>query len=108
MINCQSLKSKKTSFENLVSSCSYDPDIFVGTESWLSSEIANNEIFLSGYTIYRRDHPDGYGGIFFGCRSSYTSISINMQTTCEICNILKSRSPPRHFTYHICILSSEQ
>ena len=82
MVNCQSIKSKKASFENLLSS--HDPDFFVGTESWLSPEITNNEIFPSCYTIYRRDRPDGYGGVFFGCHSSYTCTHIDIQTTCDI------------------------
>ena len=74
-VNCQSLKSKRASlfwkFIIIIWS-----RFFVGTESWLSSEIANDEIFPYGCTIYRRDHPDGYGGVFFSCCSSYTSISI--------------------------------
>ena len=82
MVNCQSIKSKKASFENLLSS--HDPDFFVGTESWLSPEITNNEIFPSCYTICRRDRPDGYGGIFFGCHSSYTCTHIDIQTICDI------------------------
>ena len=66
MINCQSIKSKtfRNSFQNLISL--YDPDFIVGTEFWLSPEIINNENFPPGYTIYRKDHPDGYGGVFFG------------------------------------------
>ena len=82
VINCQSIKSKKASFENLIST--YDPDFFVGTESWLSPDITNNEIFPPGYIIHRRDRPDGYGGVFFGCRSIYMCTHINIQTTCEI------------------------
>ena len=62
VINCQSIRSKKASFENLI--LSHNPDFFVGTESWLSPEITNNEIFPSCYTVNRRDHPDGYGGVF--------------------------------------------
>ena len=36
------------------------PDIIVGTETWLTTEIHDNEIFPLelGYTIYRRDRID--------------------------------------------------
>ena len=82
VINCQSIRSKKASFENLI--LSHNPDFFVGTESWLLPEITNNEIFPSCYTIYRRDRPDGYGGVFFGCRNNIKCTHIDIQTTCEI------------------------
>lgn len=82
MINCQSIKSKQASFENLIST--YDPDFFVGTESWLSPDITNNEIFPLGYSIYRKDRSDHHGGVFFGCRDAYMCRNIDIQTTCEI------------------------
>ena len=47
-------------------------------------EYTDNEIFPSCYTIYRRDRPDGYGGVFFGCHNSYTCTHIDIQTTCDI------------------------
>ena len=47
-------------------------------------EYTDNEIFPSCYTIYRRDRPDGYGGVFFGCHNSYTCTHIDIQITCDI------------------------
>ena len=74
--------TKQTYSENLVSL--YDPDFFVGTESWLSSKITNNESFPPGYIIYGRDSPDGYREVFFDCLSGCRYTCINIQTTCEI------------------------
>ena len=43
------------------------PDIIVGTESWLSSDIRDSEIFPPGYTPYRADRVSKTtrsGGVF--------------------------------------------
>ena len=47
VINCQSVPSKKSSYNNLVDY--YNPHIVFGTESWLCPEIRNSEIFSSEY-----------------------------------------------------------
>ena len=52
-VNCQSVKSKVPQFINLVEST--EPDIVLGTESWLSSDIHDSECFQSGYSVYRKD-----------------------------------------------------
>jgi len=43
----------------------YKPHIIVGTETWLSTSICNNEVIPSewNYTLYQKDRPDGYGGV---------------------------------------------
>ena len=81
VINYQSIKSKKDSFTNLLSI--HDLDFFISTESWLT-KIRNNEIFPLGYTIYRRDRSDGYGGVFIGCRSTLRCVCIDNNTNSEI------------------------
>ena len=57
--NCQSVKSKKDSFTHLLSTT--NPDFFIGTESWLTDDINNNEIFPPGYSVHRKDRSGGYG-----------------------------------------------
>ena len=37
---------------------------FSGSESWLKLTTVSSELFLSGYTVYRKDLSDGYGGLF--------------------------------------------
>ena len=42
------------------------PDVIIGTETWLNSNITSQEIFKPewDYTVYRKDRPDqSYGGV---------------------------------------------
>ena len=82
VLNCQSIQAKKPAFHAMVHQ--YHPDFIVGTESWLTADILNNEIFPHGYNIYRKDRPDGYGGVFFACRDNILCRQLSLNTTCEI------------------------
>ena len=82
IVNCQSVQAKKCSFLLLIDQ--YIPDIIVGTESWLTPAINSSEIFPSNYNIYRRDRPDGYGGVFLACKSNLISEELSLSTTCEM------------------------
>ena len=57
---------------------------FIGTESWLTEDINNNEIFPPCYMVHRKDRPDGYGGVFFGCRNAYTRTHINISNSSQV------------------------
>ena len=88
-----SIIAKKPSFFNLINE--HNPDFIVGTESWLSHSIHNNEIFPLTYWIYRHDRADGYGGVFVACKSNIISEEISFSTLCEIaafCVSLSSES----------------
>ena len=61
ILNCQSPLAKKESFVNLLDL--HHPDIVFGSESWSKPNIVYSEVFPSDYTVYRKDHPDGYGGL---------------------------------------------
>jgi hypothetical protein len=52
-VNCRSILSKILEFWNLVDT--YNPDVVIGTESWLSEEINNAEVFRDDYITFRRD-----------------------------------------------------
>jgi len=52
-VNCRSILSKISEFGNLVDT--YNPDVIIGTESWLREEIKNDEVFGDDYTSFRRD-----------------------------------------------------
>ena len=82
VLNCQSIQAKKPAFHAMVHQ--YHPDFIVGTESWLTADILNNEIFPHGYNVYRKDRPDGYGGVFFACRDNILCRQLSLNTTCEI------------------------
>ncbi len=48
-----------------------NPDVIIGTESWLDESIQSAEIFPSNFSIFRRDRPQGNrGGVFIAVRDS--------------------------------------
>jgi hypothetical protein len=51
--NCRSILNKILEFWNLVDA--YNPDVIIGTESWLTEEINNSEVFRDDYTTCRID-----------------------------------------------------
>jgi hypothetical protein len=52
-VNCRSTLNKVLEFWNLVDT--YDPDVIIGTESWLREEINNAEVFRDDYKSFRKD-----------------------------------------------------
>ena len=66
-----------------------NPDIVVGTESWLTPDIQNSEIFPTelNYSVHRRDRENNKigGGIFILVKNSLVSTRIaEAETNCEI------------------------
>ncbi|KAJ4442434.1 hypothetical protein ANN_04020 [Periplaneta americana] len=57
-------RDQKFEFWNLVNS--HNPDIVIGTESWLSSEVTDSEVFRNDYVTYRCDRL-GTGRRVFIC-----------------------------------------
>ena len=51
--NCRSICNKILEFWNLIDT--YNPDVVIGKESWLSEEIKNSEVFRDDYITFRRD-----------------------------------------------------
>ena len=74
-VNSQSVRAKNAGFRCLVQE--EDPDIIVGTESWLNSNITPGEDFPSHYNIFRKDRVkknDSHSGVFYsGQKQSYCS-----------------------------------
>ncbi len=65
--------NKVIEFWNLIEAC--DPDIVVGTESWLSDAVANSEIFRSDYITFRRDRETRGGGVFICVKNTLNVVS---------------------------------
>jgi hypothetical protein len=44
----------------------YNPDVIIGTESWLREDVSNVEVFWGRdyYIAFRRDRNIGGGGVF--------------------------------------------
>ena len=64
-VNCRSVCNKALEFWNVGDT--YNPDVVIGTESWLKKDISNAEVFRADFTTYRRDWPSGWGGGSFIC-----------------------------------------
>jgi hypothetical protein len=70
-VNCRSIYKNTLDIWNLTDTC--NPDVVIGTESRLSEEISNADVFRGDYTTSRRDrHTRGGGGVFI-CVNNYTT-----------------------------------
>ncbi|KAJ8026320.1 RNA-directed DNA polymerase from mobile element jockey [Holothuria leucospilota] len=69
-VNCQSVKGKVRELANLIQTT--DPDIILGTESWLNSSISNGEIFPDNYEVIRKDRITNTtgGGVFIAYKNT--------------------------------------
>jgi len=66
-INFQSICNKREIFENLINSS--DPDIIIGTETWLKPNILNSELLpKSHHIVARKDRKDGHGGVIIATK----------------------------------------
>ncbi|XP_064628137.1 uncharacterized protein LOC135487880 [Lineus longissimus] len=89
-VNCNSISSKRGSFQHLVDT--HDPDIVVATETKLTSSINNGEIgapdqISAKYNIFREDRnaKNLGGGVMIAVKSEIaSSIMPNLDTDCEI------------------------
>jgi len=57
-VNCRSVYNKAIELWNLVDT--YNPDVVIGTESWLKEDISNAEVFRDHFTTFRRDRVVGF------------------------------------------------
>ncbi|KAK3096098.1 hypothetical protein FSP39_023212 [Pinctada imbricata] len=89
-LNIQSVRSKMSTFANIVDSS--NPDIIVGTETWLRPEIHDAEFTPPGYMVKaRRDRHDGYGGVFIMTNVNLPCEEIQISTTSEVVAISVKR-----------------
>ena len=84
MINFQSVLAKRAESTNLIHE--KQPNIIFGSETWLSPNINSSEFFPPGYTLFRKDRSDGYGGVFLAFKESLTvaEYQIDNPNSCEI------------------------
>ena len=76
--------NKKEEIDHLLYST--NTDIIVGTESWLTPDIKDHEVFPPDFTVYRRDREIGQGGgVFIAVRADVVSLrEKDLETECEI------------------------
>ena len=73
---------EKPVLDNLIHQ--YNPDVIVGTESWLKPTISSSEIFPPDYEVFRRDRSDGYGGVFLACSKNYSWQNVPIKTSYNV------------------------
>ena len=84
-INFQSIINKKADLLDFI--YTYKPSIIIGTETWLSASVSNNEIIPDkwNYVIYRKDRSDNYGGVLIAISKQIPSYEVSsLQTDCEL------------------------
>ena len=81
-VNCRSIYNKALDFWNVVDT--YNPDIIIGTESWLREEIGNSEIFRADFTTFRRDRHTRGGGVFICVKNNLTCSELWVDDDFEI------------------------
>lgn len=88
-LNFQSLKNKKPELDFLIDSI--NPDIVIGTETWLDPSVSSYEFFPANhFTVYRKDRQpnkkgQSHGGVLIAVRNEFQSSEVKeLQTNCEI------------------------
>ena len=84
-INCRSVVEKKVEFQYFTDQTK--PDIIVGTESWLTDNHYNSEIFdTDQYSIFRKDRKGRRGGgVFLAIKHSLNPVSQpELDTSAEV------------------------
>jgi len=67
-VNCRSIYKNTLDFWNLIDT--YKSGVVIRTESWLSEEISNAEVFRAHYTTFRRDRHTRGDEVFI-CVNNY-------------------------------------
>lgn len=81
-VNCRSVVNKSLNLWNIIEI--YNADIVIGTESWLSVDISNAEIFRGDYAVFRRDRGSRGGGVFICVKNCYKSLELWSDAECEM------------------------
>jgi hypothetical protein len=63
-----------------------NPDIIIGTETWLRPAVKSEELLPSDkYTIVRKDRKDSYGGVLIAYKNDLIGVHrLDLDTNCEI------------------------
>ena len=94
--NARSLLPKLSELQLLAGSCS--PDIICITESWISKEIRDSELFIPGYHLTRMDRNRNGGGVLMYVSSSLHFFVLPKCDGLELLSIMVSNG-----TSKVCI-----
>ena len=79
----------------------HNPDVIIGTESWLSTDINDTEIFPQDYVVYRKDRSERLGGgVFIAIRD--TIVSYKEDWNCNgLCEAVWCRIVDKYNTHYL-------
>ena len=60
IINFQSIQNKVPEFETFTMAC--QPDVIISTETWVTPDIGNSEVFWEEYAVFHKDRVWKTGG----------------------------------------------
>jgi hypothetical protein len=100
-VNCRSIYNKALEFWNLVDTC--NPDVVIGTESWLKEDINNAEVFRSDFTTFRRDRSARGGGVFVCVKNFIASKELWVDEDFEMITVEVKRMGPKYTWEIICM-----
>jgi hypothetical protein len=84
VINIQSVLAKRTEWLEAIATA--NPDVVIGSETWLRPDILDNEFMPPEYKVYRRDRQDGYGGTLIAIKKTIVSEEIEIHdSNLELC-----------------------
>jgi len=83
--NCRNIYHKPSEFWNLVDT--YNPDVIIGTESYLREDFGKAEIFRADYMTFRRDRHASVGVLFICVKYNIACSELRFDDDFEILGI---------------------
>jgi hypothetical protein len=100
-VNCRSIYNKELEVWNLVDT--YNPDVVIGTESWLKEDINNAEVFRADFTTFRRDRCLRSDGVFICIKNFVTSKELWAEKDFEMIAVEVKGMDPTYTWKIICM-----
>ena len=83
VVNFQSIKNKAPEVQVFLSNT--EPDIIIGTETWLHPGVQSSEVIPPVYNTYRNDRKsDCHGGVLIAIKSNLISMPVYSSKTSEL------------------------
>ena len=73
----------------------YNPDVVIGTESWLKDDISNAEVFRADFTAFRR-YRSARGGVFICVKNIIASKELWVDEVFEMITVEVKGMDPKY------------
>ena len=85
VINFQSIKNKVQEAQVLIESA--EPDIIIGTETWLNPSIYSSDVLPNNYAVFRRDRADSHGGVLIAVKDDLVCTPVATNRESELISV---------------------